>query len=43
MPAIFGLLLLFLGVGMFAHKYDGKIRLLLIIMIIGMLLVLYLT
>ena len=43
MPAIFGLLLLFLCLGLFAHKYDGKTHLLMAIMIIGMLLILYLT
>jgi hypothetical protein len=43
MQGIFGLLVLFLGVGMVAHKYNGKTRLLLIILIIGMLLILYLT
>ncbi len=41
MVIIFALLLLFLGVGLFAREYNSKTSLLLIAIIIGMLLLLY--
>lgn len=42
MQAIFGLLLLFLGVGLFTRKYNNWTRLLLSALIVGMLLLSYL-
>jgi len=42
MATILGLLLLFLGVGLFTRKYDNWTRLLLSALIIGMLLLSYL-
>jgi hypothetical protein len=40
---IFGLLLLFLIVGIFAPSFNSKTRMLLIAMIVGMVLLFYLT
>lgn len=40
---IFGLLLLFLFVGLFAPSFNSKTRMLLIAMIVGMMLLLYFT
>jgi hypothetical protein len=42
MTTILGLLLLFLGVGLFTRKYDNRTRLLLSALIVGMLLLSYL-
>jgi hypothetical protein len=43
MVLVFGLLLLFLLIGVFARAYTGKTRLLLIAIIIGMVMYFYLT
>jgi len=43
MQTIFVLLLLFLGIGLFAHQYNTRIRLLMFAAIVGMLLFLYFT
>jgi hypothetical protein len=43
MQLVFGLLLLFLIIGMFARSYNGKTRLLLIAIIIAMVIYFYLT
>lgn len=42
MTTILGLLLLFLGVGLFTRKYDNRTRLLLSALIVGMLVLSYL-
>jgi hypothetical protein len=43
MVLVFGLLLLFLMIGIFARTYNSKTRLLLIAIIIGMVIFFYLT
>jgi hypothetical protein len=43
MQLLLGLLLLFLIIGMFARSYNGKTRLLLITIIVGMVIYFYLT
>jgi hypothetical protein len=43
MQLVFGLLLLFLIIGMFARSYNGKTRLLLIAIIVAMVIYFYLT
>ena len=43
MELVFGLLLLFLILGLFARSYNGKTRLLLIAIIVGMVIYFYLT
>jgi len=43
MKTVFVLLLLFLGIGLFARRYNALTRFLLITIIVGMLLFVYLT